>query len=374
MGSRWIRRLNTDSDTSPDLRPEAVVFKLFPVLRLLATILLLACEFLPLRSVAEELLRVELEGLTMGTGYSVVYVNAGDVQQVAIETKMRALFDNIDRELSNWNPYSWVSRFNDHVSLDTVEVPARAAAVLELALELAAQSEGALDPTVSPLVDLWGFVAAQDWEGPPLPFEIEQTLEVCGYTRLEFDPVSRKLRKRVPNLQLNLSAVAKGYAVDQVAALLKAEGAKAYLVNIGGEVRAAGRRLDGRVWTVGIALPSQDATGDPALVPLRNAAIATSGVGQRFFVWEGERYAHLIDPRSGLPVRNALYSVSVRAANCAQADGLATACCVLGYEAGMALIESLEGVDALFVSIGEDGALVQQASSSWFDTAPIRQD
>ncbi len=334
------------------------------VIRLFVATFLLCYGLLPLGSAAEALVRVEFTGATMGTAYSVVYVDADDAQQGFIEAAMRVLFDGLDRELSNWNSDSWVSRFNRNESLDAVEVPAHTAAVLELALEIAVQSGGALDPTVSPLIELWGFGAAQDWSGPPLAFEIEQALEVCGYTRLEFDPEQRLLCKHVPELQLNLSAVAKGYAVDQVAALLEARGLGAYLINIGGEVRAAGLRPDGRAWSVAIALPQAE-VGARSSVMLTDAAIATSGFTQRFFVWEGQRYAHLIDLRSGRPVQNAMYSVSVRAKTCAQADGLATACCVLGFEAGMALIESLEDVDALFYLNGEGGTLVPQVSTGW---------
>jgi thiamine biosynthesis lipoprotein len=309
--------------------------------------------------------RVEFTGATMGTAYSVVYVDADDAQQGFIEAAMRVLFDGLDRELSNWNSDSWVSRFNRNESLDAVEVPAHTAAVLELALEIAVQSGGALDPTVSPLIELWGFGAAQDWSGPPLAFEIEQALEVCGYTRLEFDPEQRLLCKHVPELQLNLSAVAKGYAVDQVAAVLAGQGIEDYLINIGGEVRASGLRPDGRAWAVRLTLPGMEAAEAGSSVVLRNASIATSGFSQRFFVWKGQRYAHLIDPRSGQPVSNALRSVSVRAEDCAVADGWATACCVLGLEAGMALIESLDDVDAVFYLENEAGEFVERVSSGW---------
>jgi thiamine biosynthesis lipoprotein len=314
---------------------------------------------------ADAAVRVALQGTTMGTRYSVTYVDADDARRAAIHAEIGELFTTVDGELSNWNPQSWVSRWNRNESLDTIEVPSYAAEVLRIALQIAEQSGGAMDPTISPLIELWGFGASKDWIGPPLDFEIEQILEVCGYTRVEFDPVQRVVRKGVSQLQLNLSAVAKGYAVDQVAALLDAHGLDSHLINIGGEVRASGLRPDGRAWTVKIAHGGVASAQFDRAITLRDASIATSGFSQRFFVWEGQRFAHLIDPRSGKPVSNAVSSVSVRAENCALADGWATACCVLGFEAGMALIESLDGVDAVFYLEDDAGKLVERVSSGW---------
>ncbi|MDB2358114.1 FAD:protein FMN transferase [Opitutales bacterium] len=327
---------------------------------------LLVCAVLPFAGqAAHATVRVELQGATMGTRYAVIYVDADDAQRAAIQSEITALFVKIDNELSNWNSQSWVSRFNRHETLDTVAVPAHAAAVLQVTLQIAAQCDGALDPTVSPLIELWGFGISQDWAGPPLTFEIEQTLERCGSTKLNFDAAQRVLRKQVPDLQLNLSSVAKGYAVDQVAVVLAEEGIEDYLINIGGEVRASGTRPDGSAWKVRIAVPQSNGVVSASAVILREGAIATSGHSQRFFEHQGQRYAHIIDPRSGRPVENRLRSVSVRAPSCAQADGLATACCVLGRDAGMALIESLDGVEALFYVEGEAGALRDHASTGW---------
>ena len=314
---------------------------------------------------ADGAVRVELQGATMGTRYAVTYVDDDDSQRAAIYAEIDTLFVEIDNELSNWNSQSWVSQWNRNESLDTIAAPAHAAAVLQVALQIAEQSDGALDPTIAPLIELWGFGASKEWIGPPLEFEIEQALERCGYTELKFDAAQRLLGKQVPELQLNLSAVAKGYAVDQVAAVLAGQGIEDYLINIGGEVRASGLRPDGRAWAVRLTLPGMETTEAGSSVVLRNASIATSGFSQRFFVWKGQRYAHLIDPRNGQPVSNALRSVSVRAEDCAVADGWATACCVLGLEAGMALIESLDDVDAVFYLENEAGQFVERVSSGW---------
>ena len=326
----------------------------------------LICAILPLSGqAADGAVRVELQGATMGTRYAVTYVDDDDSQRAAIYAEIDTLFVEIDNELSNWNSQSWVSQWNRNESLDTIAAPAHAAAVLQVALQIAEQSDGALDPTIAPLIELWGFGASKEWIGPPLEFEIEQALERCGYTELKFDAAQRLLGKQVPELQLNLSAVAKGYAVDQVAAVLAGQGIEDYLINIGGEVRASGLRPDGRAWAVRLTLPGMETTEAGSSVVLRNASIATSGFSQRFFVWKGQRYAHLIDPRNGQSVSNALRSVSVRAEDCAVADGWATACCVLGLEAGMALIESLDDVDAVFYLENEAGQFVERVSSGW---------
>ena len=309
--------------------------------------------------------RVDLEGASMGTNYSVTYVDVDDTRRNGIGTQIDQLFAAVDEELSNWNPQSWVSRFNRNESLDFIEVPPHACEVLRIALQIAEESGGASDPTIAPLVELWGFGAEEDWAGPPLDFEIEQALGVCGYARLKFDPVQGVVRKAVSQLQLNLSAVAKGYVVDEVAALLAGQGINSYLINIGGEVRAAGLRADGCDWNIKVAHGGDAREGSGGTVRLSNASIATSGISQRFFIWEGQRYAHLIDPRSGQPVSNAVRSVSVRAESCAVADGWATACCVLGFEAGMALIESLDEVECVFYLEDDTGNLVERASSGW---------
>lgn len=331
------------------------------------TFLILICSVLPfLGQAADAAVHVDLKGTTMGTRYAVTYVDADDSRCAAVRAEIAALFIEVENELSNWNAQSWVSRFNRHKSLDTVAVPAHAAVVLEAALQIAEKSSGALDPTVSPLIELWGFGAEQDWAGPPLAFEIEQTLERCGYRNLEFDTAQRLLGKQVPDLHLNLSAVAKGYVVDQVAAVLADQGIEDYLINIGGEVRASGKRADGHSWKVRIAVPQSSEVVSAPLVILGDGAIATSGNTQRFFEYRGQRYAHLIDPRTGRPVENQVRSVSVRASSCTHADGWATACYVLGREAGMALIESLDGVEALFyIESDLSGDLFEHASSDW---------
>lgn len=308
---------------------------------------------------------LDLTGVTMGTRYTVSYFDEDDSGAPAMHSELNRLFQEIDQQLSNWNPHSWVSQFNHHKSLDPIAVPAHAAAVLQQALEIADLSAGALDPTLSPLIELWGFGAAQGQSAPPLAFELEQALLHCGYQKLKFDVRQRMLRKQVPDLQLNLSAVAKGYAVDQVAQILVGQGHEDYLIHIGGEVRANGKRADGRAWKIRIVVPQSDGADSSKVVILRDGAIATSGDTQRFFEYQGRRYAHLIDPRSGYPVDNRLHSVSVRAQTCAQADAWATACSVLGREAGMAFIESLDGVEALFWTVNATGHLVSEPSSAW---------
>ena len=165
--------------------------------------------------------------------------------------------------------------------------------------------------------------------------------------------------KTDPHTTLDLGSIAKGYGVDQVARLLEEHRIGNFLVEIGGEVFAAGRRKDGQKWKIGINTPRKDAPPDQLyqVVQLSDQACATSGDYRNFFEIDGRRYSHVIDPRTGYPVANGIVSVSIIAGDCTFADGLATAVMVVGIQEGMALIDSLKGVEGLIVTRENGGAL-----------------
>jgi thiamine biosynthesis lipoprotein len=173
---------------------------------------------------------------------------------------------------------------------------------------------------------------------------------------------------------LDLSSVGQGHGVDEVVALLRAEGLRDFLVEITGELYASGVRRDGRPWRVGINRPRADAAPDEVfeVAPLHDQAFATSGDYRNFFVRDGVRYTHVLDPRTGRPVANGVVSVSVLAPDCTLADGLATAVMVLGAEKGLALLERLADVEGLVVLETTDGRLEDRATSGFRSEPPPR--
>jgi thiamine biosynthesis lipoprotein len=221
-------------------------------------------------------------------------------------------------------------------------------------------------------VDLWGFGPLPPVTEPPPPERIEALLGTVGFGTIEIRPAG--LVKHDASVPLDLSSIAKGYGVDQVAEVIRREGFSDFLVEIGGEVRGSGSRPDGGPWRVGINRPRADAAPDEIyrVATLRDAAFATSGDYRNFFVRDGVRYTHVLDPRTGRPVANGVVSVSVLAPDCTLADGLATAVMVLGAEKGLALLERLADVEGLVVLETTDGRLEDRATSGFRSEPPPR--
>lgn len=306
-------------------------------------------------------------GESMGTSFRVHCEPVGGLTELELKDHIDRCLGAIDAELSNWRSDSWVSRFNRLSVKQTIEIPGHAYAVLRLSLDLAEKTSGGLDPTVSPLVEFWGFGVAEVERVVPSQLDIDTAKLRCGYQHVYLDDQQQTVYKQVHGLELNLSAIAKGYAVDQVCEVLKALGAENYLVEIGGEVRAHGVNPSGLAWRVGVAKPvaGQVGAGVVGTVPLLNAALATSGSYQQFKRLDGRIYNHIIDPISGVPVGNGVLSVSVKAPVCALADGLATAGMVLGPANFMALIELMPEVEALVLTHQGGDAIQQTRSSGW---------
>jgi thiamine biosynthesis lipoprotein len=301
----------------------------------------------------------------MGTTYHVTVVSRGGVG--GLKARIDARLDEITRSLSTYVEDSEINRFSRlpsvgeefPVSRDFLRVMTTAERVYEL-------SDGAWDGTVRPLVDLWGFGPSPPVREPPSDERIEALLSRVGFGSIEIRPTG-SLVKRRDGVALDLSSIAKGYGVDAVAELVRGQGFRDFLVEIGGEVRGAGTRADGRPWRVGIGQPRPDAAPDEVyrVVPLRDAALATSGDYRIFFESGGVRYSHVLDPRTGRPVANGVVSVTVLAPDCTLADGLATAVMVMGKDAGRALLERLPDVEGLVVAGTADGRLEDHATSGF---------
>ena len=301
-----------------------------------------------------------ISGRTMGTTYHITIVMHFWKNPAGLHQKIDRRLEEINRSMSTYRVDSEISRFNSLTSVtkqfkasdDFMQVALAAEKIYRL-------SGGAWDGTIEPLVERWGFKSTGAPKTLPSEKEIKRLLDSVGFDHLE---VSRSgyLKKKKPGISLDFASIAKGYAVDQVAALLRAEGLENFLVEIGGEVYAAGIKINGSRWKVGINQPSKDAPPDRVYraVPLENQALATSGDYRNFFELDGKTYSHIIDPRTGFPVDNGVVSVSIRAESCMLADGLATAGMVMGPEKGLALLEGLEGVEGLIVVRQKDGSLL----------------
>jgi thiamine biosynthesis lipoprotein len=306
---------------------------------------------------------LSISGETMGTHWVVRLAGVPRERLPLLQAAVESVFERVIAQMSGWSPESSVSRYNRAPGGTWHELPEGFAEVLEAALELARETGGAFDPAVGPLVALWGFGPAPRRTTPPHAQAINAALRHCGWQRLRLAGTNPCLLLQPGGLQLDLSGIAKGYAVDRAAVSLQALGVEHCLVEIGGELAARGRRPDGSAWRVGIEEPSLQLGGNALIaVPLADAAIATSGNRWHGFEHEGRRYSHTIDPRSGWPVAAELASVTVVDRSCMRADALATALLVLGIEEGSAFAEG-HGIAAMFLEHCVEGVAATRTSA-----------
>ncbi|TDU30988.1 thiamine biosynthesis lipoprotein [Panacagrimonas perspica] len=299
----------------------------------------------------------ELRGRTMGTDWR-VRLCSDLPPQSWLRQDLQQTLDRLDAQMSHWAPDSDLGIFNRRPAGTWQPIPAAFFDVLRSALDAARRSNGACDPTVGALVNLWGFGPAGKRNAPPCDADIERARARCGWQRLEIDEANHRVLQP-GGIELDLSCIAKGYAVDVVAERLLALGLEHFLVEIGGELRGGGWNTDGSPWWGELENP--DGSGERTLVALHGLSVATSGDYRQFFEHQGARYAHTLDPRTGRPVAHAPASVSVMHPSCAQADVLATVLSVLGVEAGIAYADALE-LAALFVSRDPAGRMTERVS------------
>ncbi|HEY4251328.1 MAG TPA: FAD:protein FMN transferase [Roseomonas sp.] len=301
-----------------------------------------------------------LEGRTMGTGWSARLVAPPGLDPAAAQVAVQRALDAVVGEMSGWEAASDLSRFNRAPAGSWHQLPDGFLAVLRAGLDLAAATDGAFDPTIGPLIDLWGFGPPAVPPGLPIAQAIAAARARVGWRglRLEGD---RALQPS--GLALDLSGIAKGHGVDRAATALAGLGIASFLVEVGGELRGQGVKPDFSPWWVEIDRPpGSDAA--PFRVALHGLSVATSGDYRRFFRHGAFRYAHTIDPRSGWPCGGGLASVTVLHPDCMQADALATALTVLGPEAGLAFAER-HGIAALLVRRDAADALHETMSPAF---------
>jgi thiamine biosynthesis lipoprotein len=312
---------------------------------------------------------VVFDGTTMGTTYRIKLIVGYFKSTSGLKEKIDQQLQVINQSMSTYLPDSEISHFNaiDNTQ-DKLAISDDFLQVMLAARDIYEKTGGAWDGTLKPLVNLWGFGNTRQTQQVPDAVEIKEQLHLIGFQHINIFPEGY-LQKKKSTLSLDLASIAKGYAVDRVSRLLQTSGIDNCLVEIGGEVFAAGYRKDGKPWRVGINQPSITAAIAEVyqVVPLHNHAMATSGDYRNYFETDGKRFSHILDPRTGYPVDNGVVSVSIVADNCMFADGLATAIMVMGLEKGMALINSLKEVEGFIIIRKSDNAYAHFSSEA-FDT------
>ncbi len=306
---------------------------------------------------------VKFRGETMGTYYSITYIDPKkENHQAAIDQ----IFRKFDFSVSTYNPKSIISFFNQKKDTSRVEVDPNFAAVFQRAKEIYALTDGCFDPTVMPLVNYWGFGVNKD--KPDLDSTVVDSLRhLVDFPSLEVvdEEGLYQLTRSKKGVELDFSAIAKGYGVDLIGQFLASKGLTDYFVEIGGEVVAKGKNPRGEWWTVGINKPVENAVKNEIeeIVQLQNQAIATSGNYLQFYEKEGQKFVHTISPKTGYTVPSNLLSITVFAQDCMTADAVATACMVMGYEKAKQFIEGQEGLEALLIYSTKDGEM--KVYSTW---------
>ena len=290
---------------------------------------------------------ITISGRTMGTTYSIKAYGPFLTDVQFIKTSVEKQLKAINLSMSVFKKNSEISRFNRDSTIQ-MKVSEDFFSVLKTAEYIWKQSGGALDGTVSPLIEIWGF-GRNKKKTVPTKEQIDTALKKTGFQNIKlYDGTIRKLK---PGITLNLGSIAKGFAVDKVSSVLKKMGIDNFFVEIGGEIYVSGKKPGGIKWVIGINTPSKNASLKNYFraMELQDQAIATSGDYRNFFQKGNKSYSHIINPKTGYPVSNGVVSVSIVAKNCTLADGLATSIMVMGVEKGIKLLNRLEDVEGLIV-------------------------
>jgi thiamine biosynthesis lipoprotein len=309
--------------------------------------------------------RHHLSGSTMGTSFTVTYY--GGPREQAVRAKLKERFESIDRQLSNWDPDSWVRRFNDQDTHTPMKMPHHVETVLRQTLRLSEQTGGALDPTLGRPINMWGF-GPFEHERPINQEQLQNALQSTGTDQLILENNPPTLSKTHPELRLNFSATAKGYTIDRVATMLEEHGVADYKINIGGDLRTAGTPPGNDAWRILIQKSSEKKRGpsdQPTTLQLNNRSVATSGDYQRYIQVNGEKRPHILDPETAAPVDTSLASVSVVADTALKADGLATACFVLGEQTARKRLSGMKNVGVLFIHRTPEDGFSIRTSEGW---------
>lgn len=298
----------------------------YPGWAFLFTLFLTAC--------SEPVSTVKLQGPTMGTQYNITYLATDESpssEQISAGVSER--LEQVNQQMSTYRPDSELSQFNQSRSLTSFPVSAPVRTVVKEAIRLNHLTQGALDVTVGPLVNLWGF--GPDAQPETIPSD-EQLSALKDSVGIEWLAVTETgLQKKKPQLYVDLSTIAKGWGVDVLANYLSEQGIENYLVEVGGEIRTRGHNSAGQVWRIAIEKPTVEQRVIQTVIQAKDMAMATSGDYRNYHEVDGIRYSHIIDPTTGKPIHHKVVSVTVLDKSSMTADGLATGLMVLGAQKGM---------------------------------------
>jgi FAD:protein FMN transferase len=327
--------------------------------------LILCLMLLPISTFAESR-EVFFTGKTMGTTYHITILADPDQTINGIHEKIDQKLEDINQSMSTYRPDSQISRFNalkkaDEkfiISEDFLEVLLVSQTVFQI-------TDGAWDGTVNPLVSLWGFMSEKLPSKIPNKNEIDKILPQIGFDKIIFSSEGYILKKD-PEISLDLASIAKGHGIDRISELLLNNGFKNFIVEIGGDLYAKGYNKEGAPWRAGINTPDKNAPFDKVykVITLTDMAMATSGDYRNLIEIDGQRYSHIIDPKTGYPVKTQVVSATILAQTCTFADGLATAAMVMGPEKSLELINRLNNVEGLIIVRNSDGTFTDHVSQA----------
>lgn len=305
--------------------------------------------------------QIQLNGSTMGTYYVVKFYSDTEVDPQALQQQLDVELELINDLMSTYRPDSELMRFNRHSDNSVFALSEQTQLVVAEALRLAGQTNGVLDITVGPLVELWGFGANGRIEHAPQQSDIDNARAAVGYQKLTLTDAG--LAKSVPALAVDLSTIAKGYGVDRVAEILQQNGIENYLVEIGGEMRIKGSKPGAQPWKIAIEKPVNAERTVQRVLQTGDMGVATSGDYRNYFEEAGVRYSHLIDPRTGKPIQHRTVSATVLHPSCMTADGYATALNVMSSDEAIAFANRYN-IAALLVVKTDDG-FIELASEAF---------
>ena len=297
-----------------------------------------------------------LEGKTMGTSWRVSVVGLDDSRRQALQEKIQARLDVDDQLLSTWKSDSALMRFNQTPTTAPWPVSEEMADIVTQSLRIGEKTAGAMDITVGPLVNLWGFGPEQQPVKTPTQAQIDSARARTGLQHLTvINTASRQyLQKDLPDLFVDLSTVGEGYAADHLARLMEQEGLPRYLVSVGGALVSRGMNSGGQPWRVAIQKPTDRENAVQAIVDINGHGISTSGSYRNYYELDGKRISHVIDPQTGRPITHNLVSVTVIAPTALEADGWDTGLMVLGREKAQQVVRE-QGLAVYMISKEGDG-------------------
>ncbi|MFP4288584.1 MAG: FAD:protein FMN transferase [Bacteroidales bacterium] len=295
-----------------------------------------------------EMQLVILKGEVFGTYYTVSYY---DKKGTNYAPEIESFFDSFNESLSYYVPNSVISKINRN---ETNEADEYFLSVLEKSLAIAEKTNGAFDPTMSPLVNAWGFGFENRQKMDQQ--KIDSMMRITGYDKVSIE--GNRVIKKIPEIQFDFNAIAKGYASDLAGKILEEKGVETYMVELGGDLVAKGLKPDGSKWRIGLEKPAEDMYAQQEweyLVKITNQALATSGSYRKYYEEGDQRFSHTIDPKTGRPVKHNLLSASVFANTCLEADAYATAFMVMGLEKATEFVENRDDLMAFFIFSNPDG-------------------